>query len=107
MMNKKSLIAVWGLLLMACLGAQAAPAVDFKLVSNRAEADGGTCEKLPYQYFIAFHELTGNGVQVRPEKMVLCTERELTLADAGWMAALKGHSTVRIEYQLLKKPGDQ
>lgn len=107
MNNKKSLTAACGLALMASLGAEAGAAVDFGLLANKNEAKGEKCAKRPYLYEIAFDELTGNGVQVRPATLLLCTHRELTLADAGWMSALKSQNSVRLTYRLLQKPADK
>ena len=107
MNNKKSLTAACGLVLMASLGVEAGAAVDYGLLANKTEAKGEKCAKRPYLYEISFDELTGNGVQVRPSTILLCTQRELTLADGGWMSALKSQNTVRLTYRLLQTPAEQ
>jgi hypothetical protein len=107
MKHSKPLGAAFGLLLGTFLCSLAHAEYDFALVSSKVEAAGEKCAGRPYLYQISSRKLTGNGVQVQKQNILVCTDRELTLADAEWMSSLRGPNSIGVEYDLVKKPGDQ
>ncbi|WP_274644248.1 hypothetical protein [Pseudomonas serbica] len=107
MTHSKSLGAACGLLLGTFMCSLAHAEYDFGIVTTQAEAAGEKCATRPYLYEISSRKLTGNGVQVQKQNFLVCTDRELTLADAEWMSSFRGPNSLGLEYHLLRKPGDQ